>query len=187
MRTGQITLRQRSVDIHFPTFFMKGILVALCMLACASTVSAQQKVGIVDEAFVLNDLPETKKVEAEIKALIGRWADTAKQYSKLIDDRRNALVQKTAKMSSAERRAAIDTIGKMQQMLSQYTTSKQQNGGELTKERANRYAPILSKYKEALTTIAKREKIDIIINKTGLIYQSPAVVDISPLVKKEMK
>jgi Skp family chaperone for outer membrane proteins len=151
-------------------------------------VSAQQKVGIIDEGVVLNDLPETQKVEAEIKALIGNWADTAAAYSKLIADRRDNLRAKTASMTSEQRRAEVDTISRMNQMLSQYTIDRQSNStGELAKVRAEKYGPILKKYREAINTVAKREKIDIVMVKGKIVYLSPSAVDISPLVKKEMK
>jgi outer membrane protein len=167
---------------------MKRILVLLCMLACASGVSAQQKVGIVDEGFVLNDLPEAQKVEAEIKTLIGRWADTAAAYSKLINERGSNLRAKTASMTSDQRRAEVDTISKMHQMLNQYTIERQSNStGVLAKVRAEKYGPILKRYREAINAVAKREKIDVVMIKGAVVYQSPSAVDISPLVKKEMK
>lgn len=167
---------------------MKSILVLLFLLSCACTATAQQRVGIVDEGFVLNDLPETKKVEAEIKTLIGKWADTAAAYSKLITERGSNLRAKTASMTSDQRRAEVDTISRMHQLLNQYTIERQNNStGVLAKVRAEKFGPILKKYREAVNAVAKREKIDVVMIKGAVVYQSPSAIDISPLVKKEMK
>jgi Skp family chaperone for outer membrane proteins len=159
-------------------------IVFVVILTCISFSAFSQKVAVIDETAVLNDLPEAKKIEAEIKELIRSWSDTAAAYEKLITARKEALKNATATLSPEARRNAVDTISRMQQMLSTYTLSKQDAAnGELVQERARRYAPILERYKVAVREVARREKIDIVIAKLKTAHIGTATIEISDKVK----
>lgn len=162
-------------------------IVFVIILSCLSFSAFAQKVAVIDESAVLNDLPEAKKIESELKELIKRWSDTATAYGKIIQERRDILKQQTTSMTPTERRNAIDTIGWMEQMLSKYTVAKQDpKTGELAQERRKRYGPTLEHYKAAINSVARSEKIDIVMNRTNGIYIGTATMDISDKVKKIM-
>jgi len=166
---------------------MKRIGVVLFLVLCAGSALAQ-KVAVVDEPEILNSLPESKKIETELKALIQSWADTAAAYTKLITDRTDKFRENSAKMTNAQRKVELDTISMMQKSLNQYAIAKQQKDvGELAQERAKRYGPVMQKYRAAVAKVAKNEGYDIVVNKISYYYISPATTDLSEKVKKELQ
>lgn len=166
---------------------MKRIGIVLFLVLCAGTAFGQ-KVAVVDEAAVLNSLPESKKIEADLQALIQSWADTAAAYTKLITDRTEKFKQNSDKMTNAQRKIELDTIAMMQTSLNKYAIAKQQKDvGELAQERTKRYGPILEKYKAAVANVAKREGYDIVVNKISYYYISATTPDLSEKVKKELQ
>ena len=166
---------------------MKRIGVLVFLVLCAGSALAQ-KVAVVDEAAVLNSLSESKKIESDLQALIQSWADTAAAYTKLITDRTEKFKHNSDKMTNAQRKVELDTIGMMQASLNKYAIAKQQKDvGELARERAKRYGPILEKYKVAVAKVAKREGYDIVVNKISYYYISATTPDLSERVKKELQ
>lgn len=158
------------------------------MLVFAAVSAFAQKVAVVDETMILNSLSESKQVEAELKALIGRWADTAAMYTKLITERTERFKNTSKSMSNAARKVELDTISMMQRSLSNYAISKQQtNVGELAQERARRYGPIMQKYRAAVAKVAKRDGYDIVMNRLAYYFISGATPDISEKVITELQ
>jgi|CXWL01.1.fsa_nt_gi Skp family chaperone for outer membrane proteins len=166
---------------------MKRISVLMFLALCAGSALAQ-KVAVVDESAVLNSLPESKKIEGELQALIQSWADTSAAYTKLITDRTERFKQNSSTLTNAQRKVELDTINFMQRSLNDYALSKQANNvGELARERVKRYGPIIEKYRAAVAKVAKREGYDIVVNKISYYYISASTNDLSEKLKKELK
>jgi Skp family chaperone for outer membrane proteins len=121
-----------------------------------------------------------------MKAMAARWNDTATAYEKMMKQKADDFRTRSASMKAAERQAILDTLGGMQQALTNYRNSKtQQPNGEFWKERDKRLKPLIDKYKEAVANVAKREKIELVFNKGGVSYT--VVPDITDKVLKELK
>jgi Skp family chaperone for outer membrane proteins len=81
--------------------------------------------------------------------------------------------------------AELDQLG---QQIQAYQNSKfNSNEGELIKTRNELLKPILEKVKNTVTDVAKKKKVDLVLDKNSVIFTGTAVVDLTDDVKKALK
>jgi outer membrane protein len=158
---------------------MMKLLLLAAGLIFVSTASAQ-KVGMLDQQRVLQAFKDAQVVERELQALVKSWEDTALRYQQFIADRAEKFKKNIESLSASQRFAELDTLVGMRRLLDSYNMSKSTTGeGEFWQERNRRYAPVLDKYYKAVAAVAKREKIDLVLNMNTvtLIANAPNITD----------
>lgn len=158
-----------------------SVLFAAAMMFLAVGVAKAQKMAHLDYQEILAQMPETKKVTAELET----FSKTKEAEIKKLGDAFQADIKKyqdeAAKMTEAQRAAKETEFQKTQQNLQQMATTAQ---ADLLKKRETLLKPVIDKLNAAIAKVAKANLWDYVIDNQALIYH--AGVDASADVKKEL-
>ena len=152
----------------------RALLSALVVACCATSASAQLKVGYIDSEVLKERLPEFRDAQRTLEQLRQDYENQAKdREAKLLklqeDFRRQELLLSEAK--KAELQAEFET--KMQQ-LNQFTQEKFGPEGELMRKNIELSEPIFQKINDAIQGMAEEKGYDFIFDaaapSSGLVF-----------------
>ena len=169
----------------------KLTILALVVLASTSLFSMKsfaQKIGVVDGNKVLNDYSEYQSANTKLTAIIKSWQDTLGMMQKAAKDKFDSYQKIRETMSKDALAKADDEIQKMQADMQNYNLQKtDQQKGEIIKVRSDLMDPIVKKVKDAIDAVAKKKKLEVILDKGNMAYVSDAVPDITGDVSAALK
>ena len=152
----------------------RALLFALVVACCATSASAQLKIGYIDSEVLKERLPEILDVQRTLEQLQQDYEreamDRQTKLKKLEDDfRRQELLLSEAK--KAELQVEFET--KVQQ-LHQFTQEKFGPEGELTRKNIELFEPIFKKINDAIQGMAEEKGYDFIFDaaasSSGLVF-----------------
>lgn len=152
----------------------RALLSALVVACCATSASAQLKIGYIDSEVLKERLPEFRDAQRTLEQLSQDYENQAKKEEaellKLQEDfRRQELLLSEAK--KAELQAEFET--KVQQ-LKQFTQEKFGPEGELVRKNVELSEPIFKKINDAIQGMAEEEGYDFIFDaaapSSGLVF-----------------
>jgi len=150
------------------------ILIAVVLLAANFTSNAQQtiKIGVVDLATVVKELPDAKKADEDLKVLSQKFKDTLMNMQKSLEDRYKTYEKGKAMMPEDARKKEEEGLMGMDQQVKVYYESKFGQMGDLMKKQESLLEPIRNKVKKAIEKVAQDEKISIVLDKNqpALLY-----------------
>lgn len=154
---------------------MKKIWIAVFLVAFGA-VAWGQKIGYIDTEYILQQMPEYQKAEAELNKAIGAWRSE-------INTRRQELIKAQREYEAeaillndrlkAERLAKIEG---MQKAIQDYQNNIFGQKGLLFNKRRELVNPIQEKVYEAVEKIAKQRNIQFLFDKAVdlfIIYSNP--------------
>jgi len=150
------------------------LLFAFVVACCATSASAQLKIGYIDSEVLKERLPEILAVQRTLEQLQQDYEREAMdREAKLLkyqeDFRRQELLMSEAR--KAEMQAEFET--KVQQ-LQQFTQEKFGPEGELTRKNIELMEPIFKKINDAIQIMAEEKGYDFIFDaatpSTGLVF-----------------
>ena len=154
---------------------MKRVLLfALVVACCATSASAQLKIGYIDSEVLKERLPEFRDAQRTLDQLRQDYENQAKdREAKLLkleeDFRRQELLLSEAK--KAELRVEFETKG---QQLQQFIQEKFGPEGELMRKNVELSEPIFKKINDAIQGMAEEEGYDFIFDaaapSSGLVF-----------------
>ena len=142
----------------------RALLFSLVVACCATSASAQLKIGYIDSEVIKERLPEILDVQRTLEQLSQDYENQAKdRETKLLklqeDFRRQELLLSEAK--KAELQAEFEA--KVQQ-LQQFTQEKFGPEGELTRKNIELFEPIFKKINDAIQVMAEEKGYDFIFD-----------------------
>lgn len=152
----------------------RALLFALVVACCATSASAQLKIGYIDSEVLKERLPEILDVQRTLEQLQQDYEreamDRQTKLKKIEDDfQRQELLMSEAR--KAEMRA--DFEAKVQQ-LHQFTQEKFGPEGELTRKNIELMEPIFKKINDAIQLMAEEKGYDFIFDaaapSSGLVF-----------------
>ncbi len=156
----------------------RALLFSLVVACCATSASAQLKIGYIDSEVLKERLPEFLDAQRTLDQLRQDYENQAKdREAKLLkleeDFRRQELLLSEAK--KAELQAEFET--KVQQ-LRQFTQGKFGPEGELMRKNIELSEPIFKKINDAIQVMAEEEAYDFIFDaaapSSGLVFAKEA-------------
>lgn len=165
------------------------ILVAIiCMISLFSMNASAQKVGVVDGQKVLDSYSEYASATTKMNGIIKLWQDTLGMMNKAAQEKYDSYQKIKETMSKDALAKAEEDLRKMQVEIQNYNDAKSnQQNGEIVKIRKDIMAPIVEKVKNAINTVAKKKKLDIILDKGNVAFVGEDVKDISSEVSDSLK
>ena len=152
----------------------RALLFALVVACCATSASAQLKIGYIDSEVLKERLPEILTVQRTLEQLQQDYSreimDRETKLKKIEDDfQRQELLMSEAR--KAEMRAEFEE--KVQQ-LQQFTQEKFGPEGELTRKNIELMEPIFKKINDAIQVMAEEKGYDFIFDSaapsSGLVF-----------------
>ena len=164
------------------------IVAITCMISLFSMNASAQKVGVVDGQKVLDSYSEYAAATTKMNGIIKLWQDTLGMMNKAAQDKFDSYQKIKESMSKDALAKADEELRKMQTEIQNYNLSKSdQQNGEIVKVRKDIMAPIVEKVKNAINTVAKKKKLDIILDKGNVAFVGEEVKDITSEVSDSLK
>lgn len=168
----------------------KKLILTCAVVGIFSLVSMKsfaQKIGVVDAAKVLNGYSEYQAANDKIKGVMKLWSDTMQTMQKALQDKADGYKKSFETMNKDAQAKAQAEVDKMQQDIYAYNNAKtNQQTGEILKVQSDAIAPVREKVLAAISTVAKKKKLDIIVDKANAPY-CDGVQDISDDVSAALK
>jgi outer membrane protein len=132
----------------------KVALVAVCIIFLGSFAKAQTKIGYINFAEVVRQMPEFKTVQTQLDAYQKTFIDQLTTMQTTFQTDAQAFQKSQATMTDAARSAKQAELGDMQKRIQDYQTSAQQQVETKSNEL---YKPLSDKAKAAVTEVAKEK------------------------------
>jgi len=156
-------------------------LVAMSLLM-ATVVKAQNKIGYVSIAEVVNSMPEYKKASSELaefdSALQLNYVESVKEYQK-----KDSLYRSdSGKWSPVIKKARLQELQKLTADLQNFQQSYQE---QVNQKQEQLLAPIQQKAVATIQEVAKTNGYTYVFNKE-VLFSYPDSDDLMPLIRKKM-
>ena len=167
---------------------MKKLIWIACLF-CTMTLSvqAQNKVGYVDAATILQELPEVKQLQANLQSY---QTQLEKKYEQLIQtyqqQEQDALAKKqNGTLSPADEKVLLEKLQAEQQNIIKFEQESQQ---KLLAKEQELFKPLEDRIMAKINEVAKENGFSYIIRSgqgSPILYADPKN-DITPLVKAKL-
>lgn len=141
------------------------ILSALGFMFAASPNNSQLKIGYVNSAVILDQVPEAQAAQRKLDALMKAWSDTVNQMSQQYQEKADSYQKQAAMMTDQAKQAAQQDLTSLQQQILQYRQEKVAQGGELDQTREKLMKPIRDKVYGVIAKVAKDKNMQFVFDK----------------------
>jgi outer membrane protein len=167
---------------------MKKLIVLILLISClaAQSISAQTKVGYINAAAILVEMPEVKQADSNLKVLSEQLQKKDEQmvatlqgkYQELQKKEKSGeIAPKELEMQSKKLEADRDSVVKFEQEIQ----------AQLSEKKQTMYAPILEKVNKAIDDVAKENGFSYIFDaSSGVILYAEENKDVSALVRTKL-
>jgi outer membrane protein len=152
---------------------MAVVLSLVLVMPQAFAAQESGKVGVVDSGKILQQLPETKQAETTLQSTA---APLQKELDRMNQDYQKSVAayrQQAASLSKAARDAKEKDLNLKGQALEKYQQEKFGRGGIIEKKQQELLIPIRQKVLSAIESIAKKDGITLVIEKSASVYVTP--------------
>lgn len=163
----------------------KKIVIALILCALPFFAMAQQKIGHVNSADIMQLMPERETIEKSLSDLQAKWeADLLKmreEYAKKVSDYQKDEATMSPKMKETKQ-------GEIADMEQRMNTLVKTASDELQSEQQKLMSPVVEKVKAAIEQVGAENNYTYIIDESTqvLVYIAPTANDITALVKQKL-
>ncbi len=153
------------------------ILSALGFMFAEAPRNQPLKIGYVNSATILNQLPKAQAAQRKLDALMKAWSDTVDQMSKEYQNKVDQYSKQSAMMTTQAKEQAQNEINQLQQKILQYRQEKVGQGGELDQTRQELLKPIRDRVYSVIATVAKEQHMQFVLDKSDqvavVLYADP--------------
>ena len=157
---------------------MKKILLSLLVLAVPFVAFSQEvKIGYIDAEQIMMDMPEISDIEKQI-------ADYNAQNTKYLQDMEAEIKSEEANATATMK---ADQEAKIQTLYQRYETTVRTIRQDAQQKQATLLKPVQERMLKAIESVGAKNNFLVILDKNTVLYKSPKAVDVTDLVKKELK
>ncbi len=155
---------------------MKKLLVALFALFATMQLSAQ-KFAYVDTDYILSNIPEFKKAQAELDKASADWQKEMETRYKEIENLYKAYQAESVLLTEDMKKRREEEIVERERNAKEFNKQKFGPEGELFKKRQELLKPIQDKVFNAVKELATSNQLDIMFDKSGgqgnILFSNP--------------
>lgn len=152
-----------------------GVVIAFVLFG-GNTAKAQNfKVAVVEVETVLKELPAAIEADKMIKDIGQKWQDTLLTMRNDLQTKFDQYQKQKSMMPLDQQKKEEESMQQQQMTLLQYQEEKFGQQGELGVMREKLLAPIREKVKQAIETVAKKEKFQLVVDKLMVLYSEPSI------------
>lgn len=133
------------------------------------------KIGVVDVESVLKELPEAIDADKVIKEKGQKWQDTLMKMQQDLQTKLEQYQKQKSMMPQDKQHKEEESLQAQNTNLLQYREVKFGQQGEINKLREELLDPIRTKIRKAIESVAKEEKIAIVVDKMATIYSDQSI------------
>ena len=164
-----------------------AIFVLVLMMSFGYTAQAQS-FGYVDTEYVLEQVPDYQKAQEQLDKVVSGWRQEIEQMHKEVDEMYRQFQAEQVLLTESERIKREDAIVAKERDMRAYQKQRFGPEGDLLKKRQELVQPIQNEVYAAIERLAKKRKVDFILDKSGgvsILYANPQY-DLTNDVLKEL-
>ncbi|MBC7448628.1 MAG: OmpH family outer membrane protein [Hymenobacteraceae bacterium] len=167
----------------------KTLMLAAALLLAASTASVAQKIGYTNVDYVLSQMPESKQIEADLKAYSGQLEAQLKSKTAEFQTKLEAYQKGGATMTELVKADKEKELQSLQSSIQDFQKSADQS---LQQKQQQLLKPALDKLQKTIDDVAKENGYSYVLNSdagygtTPVLLHAPEDANISDLVLKKM-
>lgn len=151
--------------------FVKRSFVAilLSMFLLGGTAFAQkgpQKIGYVDMGQLIQQLPESKQIQASLKKLADQWEAELQKQQKEAKESYDDYLRKKSTMAPAAKEKREEELMKKQQDLQEL---QMKASSEIERKKNELLKPVYDKVVKAIEKVAKQQSYTMVLDKGGVV------------------
>ena len=169
---------------------MKKLFVVLAFVLVAQISNAQTaplKIGYVDVEYIISQLPELKKVEAELQTL---QTQLKKQYDGKVAEFQKKLQEYQQYAATVPDAVKQNTERELQQLQQNIQKLEQDSQNDLQKKQMTLMEPIYTKVGDAIDALAKEQGFSLLLSKEfqglTIVVYGDEKLDMSDTVLKRL-
>ncbi|MFC2175752.1 OmpH family outer membrane protein [Bacteroidota bacterium] len=163
---------------------MKKLLVIAIALATALPTFAQQKLGHIDSAALMELMPEKKKAESDMEAFAKEFQSALEAMAKEYEGKVASFQQTEKDMVKTVRDTKVREISDLERRIQEFQTQAQE---EIGKKEQEVLTPIIDKARKAIDEVAAEKGYTYVFdNAAGFLLFAKDAEDIMPLVKAKL-
>jgi outer membrane protein len=166
----------------FKPGFTKAALLVASVLMTSAAAAKEMKIGYVDIQAVVQQLPQTAKIQEGIKADFGAKIEEIQKLEKDISFNIEKMKRDGATMNDAQKKQLQADITKQQQQYEQLARPLDEQMRTRQQEERNKLMGLI---KTAIDQIAAKDQYDMILNAGAAVYAKPEY-DISSAVVSQV-
>lgn len=165
-----------------------SVLFMVALVAGAMASAQTTKIGVVNAEVILKELPQALEASKAIEEAGLKIRDTLQMMQKEFESRIENYRKQEAMMTADGKRKEEEALNALRTRFLQYQEEKLGNTGEIARMREGLLQPIRAKVNDAIATVAKEEKITLVLDKVaGLVLYNDDKMDITYKVLDRMK
>lgn len=155
---------------------MRGLILSIAFVLASSATVFGQKYGYVDSEYILSNIPDYKQAQSQLDNMSAQWQGEIESLfseSEALQVALNAEKILLTEEMVAEREKIIDEKKTEARTLQQKYFGPE---GELFKKRLELIKPIQDQIYNAIQSVAKQKKYDIVFDKASelmMLYTNP--------------
>lgn len=155
------------------TIYNFCLLVAFIFLVGLQAHAQEQKIGYVNTDIILNEIPEYKGIQQQLRVISEQWRAELQEMQRQIDALKEEFEAKEILYTDEIRKQKQLEIEKKQQARQQYVEQKFGPEGEYFQRQQELLEPIQRNIYEAITVVAREGDYDFIFDrakKSSLLF-----------------
>lgn len=161
---------------------LKLTLVLAMMLSCTTLFA--QKFGRINSQEVMLAMPETTEMQTKLQAVAKDWEENLETINVEFNNKLQEFQKNLNTLSDAARQIKEKELNDLRQRGTEMQQMAQQ---DLAKQEQELMTPIIEKAQNAIKAVSKANGFTAIFESGSLVYfDEAALIDITPLVKKEL-
>ena len=162
----------------------KLITVTLLMISGIFSVSAQTKIGFIDTDALIGSMPESAKIDAEIKEYQASLGQEGQDKAKEADEKAAKFIKDSASLTPTMKEIKRDELRKL---IDEVQNWNQIAGDKINKMAQEKITPIRQKALLAIKDIAREKGYGYVLDaSTNVLLVTNPADDLLPLVKAKM-
>ena len=145
---------------------------AFVLFAAVATLSAQQKLAIINSQLAVSDTAEIKKAQAELEAKFKPRQSEMEKLQKEIADLQNQLQTSGGKLTpQAEQNIQIQGQRKQRE----FQRLQEDLQGDVDRERNDILQRVGGRMQEVVRKLAEERALDVVVDVSNTVYYKPAL------------
>ena len=144
----------------------KLLLITLIFATFGFANAQSVKVGVANLQMVVEQLPDAKKIDTEIKALATSYQDSLLKMQGDLEAKFKNYQKQKSMMTQDQQLATEQELQALNQQVMQFQQMKFGQQGELAMKRLELLQPLRNKIKEAIDKVAAAEKLTLVMDSS---------------------
>ncbi|PKL79792.1 MAG: hypothetical protein CVV25_06680 [Ignavibacteriae bacterium HGW-Ignavibacteriae-4] len=145
---------------------LKLLLIVLLFGTFGFANAQSSKIGVANLQMVVEQLPDAKKIDTEIKEMATKYQDSLLKMQGDLESKFQTYQKQKGMMTQEQQLATEQELQALNQTVLQFQQAKFGQQGELQMKRLELLQPLRNKIKEAIDKVSAAEKLSLVLDSS---------------------